>query len=504
MDAFLFPELSGPTQALFRTATGVLLLAFLIQALPLARWFFLSERWRGYAESRPGADALQNPAAMPVVLAVWIACAVALIVGFQTVLASLINLLLCRYFFVHMRWKGLLRGGGAPGAITYWLAACVFFLEYARHLDPQGVLAPAALLAFKLDFAFIMLNAGLYKVFAGYPRNQGMEYGMVNPWWGYWSRFTRNIPPGHIMFRTSNHLAYGTEIVGAILMIIPATEWIGALMIMISFVWIATQIRLGVLCEMVIVCGLLFFRSGGPLDAAIASFAPAGAPAPQIIPALPAEVHLAVRWMFWGYAALLPLAHAGLFVTLLGKRRLPTVLQTVLDGYCAFFGITIWRVFTVDIVNFFVRVTVRNPATGSTRPYAFPHAPGLIPRARYWHVCEFVCLASVFTTLKYFRSKPELFQDRLVRYARTIPVESGEQVVFEYVSVQKEPERFAFVPVAEFTVDPAARKVEERTLSDIVDIRAAHPVSPVREGIRPGSYTPAATDGGDATPQPRA
>jgi hypothetical protein len=43
----LLPELGVATQALIRVAYGVLMTATLVQALPEARRFFLSERWGG-------------------------------------------------------------------------------------------------------------------------------------------------------------------------------------------------------------------------------------------------------------------------------------------------------------------------------------------------------------------------------------------------------------------------------------------------------------------------
>ena len=90
-----------------------------------------------------------------------------LVIGRYTVTFSLINLILCRYFFIHMRWKGILRGMGAPGFMTYWLGACVFFLEYGLHFDPSGVIRSLALTVFRFDFAAIMISAGVYKLVCG-------------------------------------------------------------------------------------------------------------------------------------------------------------------------------------------------------------------------------------------------------------------------------------------------------------------------------------------------
>ncbi|HWM79187.1 MAG TPA: hypothetical protein VNS56_16530, partial [Methylomirabilota bacterium] len=150
MDAFLHQTLSPAAQSLFRCGYGVLLLLTLVQAVPQARRFFVSERWGGYARSERRVDLVQNRYLLPVIMGVWVSCAALLIVGHWTVMASLVNLVLCRYFFIAMRWKGVLRGMGAPGFMTYWMAACVFFLEYGAAHDPTGAARSAAIFTFRL------------------------------------------------------------------------------------------------------------------------------------------------------------------------------------------------------------------------------------------------------------------------------------------------------------------------------------------------------------------
>src|SRR5438105_12820998 len=121
--------------------------------LPQARRFFLSERWGGYAESSRAVDAVQNPIVMPVALAAWLLSAVLLVVGQWTVAAALVNLVLARYFGIFMRWRGALRGMGAPGFMTYWLAIAVFLLELTTHHAPS--LRPLALFGLQIDLGLI-------------------------------------------------------------------------------------------------------------------------------------------------------------------------------------------------------------------------------------------------------------------------------------------------------------------------------------------------------------
>jgi hypothetical protein len=484
--ALVSPGLSLPAQAFIRTCYGILLFALLFMTLPQSKRFFVSERFGGYAKSSPWIDKIQNPTILPLIIALWFACAVALAGGFYTVLAGFVNFILCRYFFIQMRWKGILRGMGAPGFMAYWLGACVLFLEYGLHLDPSGKVREFAILVFGIDFAFIMLSAGFYKIISGYQTNEGMEYGMVNPWWSYWWRYFKQLPPTHVVFRLLNHAAYATEVAGGVLMIFPATRSVGAWFIILGFFFIATQIRLGFLCEMVIVSALIFMQPGSFADRFFAAlFAE-----PEIKTAaisLPLDsVNTVIVCMLAGYLFFLPLAHAGLWYNFLWRKAFPAGLQKLLELYTNCFGIIIWRVFTIDVINFFANIYIVDVKTEARRLYSRFGALDWNSRFRYCHVGEFVCLASVFTTLKYYPSNRGLFEERLMRYARTVPCPIGSVLLFEYTNIQKLHHGFEFVPAVEYVVDVHRGTVEERLMTPDFSVHVE--ASPVHEARYPGTY----------------
>jgi hypothetical protein len=258
-------------------------------------------------------------------------------------------------------------------------------------------------------------------------------------------------------------------------MLIPATRLLGALAILLSFVFIATQIRLGFLCEMVILCCLLFVPAGGPRV-----FEP-GAP-------LPGFAHAALAAFFLAYLGLLPIVRAGMFYNQLAHKALPAPIQWALDRYANLAGLIIWRVFTADIVDFFIRVWVQ-PAAGGTRRLVSDYE-GFTWTNRFRQVAECIAVTSVFTTLRYYPSRGEMFRERLLRYARTIAHEPEARLVFEWIAVVGQPDRFDFVSIAEYTSDVRTGQVDEAVLSDAVSVRAPAPASPVHEGARPGSYSP--------------
>lgn len=482
------PVLSPAAGAFIRSAYGLLLILVLTMTLPASKWFFRSERWGGYAESRPSTDWLQNPFVQPLLMGLWYVCAFNLMIGRDTVLYALINLCLCWYFFIFMRWRGILRGMGAPGFMSYWMAACVLALEAGRHLDPSGVLLPMALLAFQVDYAIIQGCSGFYKFQAGYPKNDGMQLGMANPWWGYYWRYFKALPHDHLLYKFLNHSAYLTQMIAAVLMLIPQTRLLGAFMIAASFVFILTQIRLGVLCEMVIMGSFLFIPAGSQPDRWLTSLMGASPEVPQSLSAMPPWLAMGLAVFLGIYIALLPFAKVGQWYNFLARKRLPSLLQTALERWTNAFGIIIWRVFSVDVVNFYVRVFQRDPA-GNEVEYTTFGKFDWGNRWRYFHVGEFVCFASIFTTLKYHPSNSDLFTTKLVRYARTIPCEPGGRLRFEYHSLLRSDQEIRHQKQADFIVEPYSGSVEVQRFGD-VDLKAAAATSPVHEGAKPGSYAP--------------
>jgi hypothetical protein len=494
--AWWLPRLSAEVQACLRVAYSLLLLGTIALALPHGRRFFLSERWGGYGKSSIGVDLIQNPTVFPVVMVVWFGAALLLGTGSWTPWTALATVLISRYYFVQMRWSGVLRGMGAPGFMIYWLGVAVFLLEFTRANAPA--LQPLAVLALQIDLAAILLIAGIYKLTAGYAQNNGMELGLANPEWGYWWRWYTRMRPDHALFHTLNHLAWSTEIAIGVLAFIPATRPIAGLLIVISFAFIATQIRLALLCPTLMAAALVFVPASAQVSTELQSMLPWFVLSPSAGPVVSgAEPWLVVALL--AYVALLPLAYGGLLYNFFARRTLPAVLQWPLERYTNAFGMILWRVFTADVTNFYVQIH-EQPRYGSQRLLvsAYPGlsgcplqpSPGSL-RRRFSHVAESIAITSVFTTLKCYGSNTALFEERLLRYARTVPYLPGSKLTFTYTLLVKTPECFEHVATREFVVDPMANTVECQRLR--VDAPVAASASPVVEGVRHGAYVPLAS-----------
>lgn len=495
----MFDTLSFQTQRIFQAGYGVLLLGTLLMLAPNWRIFFLGERWGGYAGSGKFENYFQRPASMVVLLGLWILSASVLALGGVAptlgqrldplvLPAALVCFCLSYQFFIRQRWSSLLRGLGAPGFMCWWCAAAVLILDYCARFATH--LSGLALLTIQVDFAIIMLSAGVYKVTAGYPRNHGLELGMVNPMWGYWSAY-RKIRPTHLWIQFLNHGAWISEILGAVLMLIPATRMLGAVIIAGAFLFIATHIRLGLLTQMVVVSCLIFLKSGSSVETWIFYAVPFTlVPYPMSVgPAgLVTGLNLVLQICLWTYLFLRPLAWLGLCYNFYGARKFPQILQAALERYTNAFGIILWRVFTSDVTCFCIEIYARSE--GKKERHLSTYSRFL--DFRFGQVGESIAVTTIFTALKYFSDGGELFRQRLVRYTRTLDLNPGEMALYKYIMISKDADRFRFNCIREYLVDPTTGTIKETVLDPTVSVEQSTNLHAQSKSAKPGSYAPGA------------
>lgn len=480
-----YGALSGHAETALRSLYGVLLLLQLLYTWPSARRFYVSSAHGGYMEETARNNRLHTPATAAIVMLLWTLSALSLATGDFALIGALTNFCLARYFFLNTRWRSILRGMGAPGHMNHWLAALTLLLVLSERADVNGLLHGLTVMTFRIDFAAIMIAAGIYKIAAGYTRGEGFEIGLVNPWWGHSPWIGRLLPANSPVFVAMNHLAYATEILCGIGFLVPALAPFAGLALALSFLGIGRMIRLSALAEMVAVCTLLYVFPGDLVDRSLTFFPSAHVAVTAPAWAVPLIVVIAGVLVF--YVVLLPFAYVGMAINLYGKRRLDPRLQRPLDLFTQFFGLILWRVFTADVINFYAEIAFERD--GKRVPIEVPGPLFARWGLRYRHVGEFITLASIFTTLKYYPHEPELFKRRILTYARTFG--AAAPLVFTYIAIRKEGPQFAFHPVAEFVVDPRAGTVTEKVLDASFDVRRPADRSPVTPGSLPGSYAPA-------------
>jgi len=254
------------------------------------------------------------------------------------------------------------------------------------------------------------------------------------------------------------------------------------------FSYVLTQIRLGFLCHLMVVSGLLFITVGSYGDFILGNMISFPAAAPMSPSEGNGWLHMFLNLFLVGYLLILPFAYAGLAYNLYCHKSLPSFLQKVLIGYTNFFGMILWRVFTIDVLEFYVQI-YHEPKSGGKRELISRW--GSLNCLRFCNVGESITVTCLFTTLKYYPDNWELFTKRLLRYAKTLPRPKNHCLVFEYIKINPSGDFFKFLSIVEYIIDLEADQVIESVLIPEENIRAPHPASIVQPGVTPGSYVPA-------------
>ncbi len=482
MESFL-PQLNSELAARIIQYNALMSLLTLIFVLPTWRQYFLSEKWLGYGEDRPEVNVLHNPVLAPVILVVWLGALAGIFFGQAVILSALIHLFFSYYYFIFMRWRGLARGMGAPGFMMYWGAGMTAALALS---NPAGRAWPVIVLMLQWDLATIFLSAGISKLTSGYASNHGMDIGLNNPMWSYLPKAFQRLRASHPLYWALNQSAWIFQILGGIMCFVPGLRIYGAAVFVAMFFFVMFQIRLGPLCPAIMGTALIFIPSGHNADTLLLG---AFAWMPEFTwhtspSALTDQVLL---YFAIGYLIVRPLVTAGLFYNYLGKGRLPKPLQVSVDFLSNTFGFILWRVFTADVLDFYVKIKAVDVATGSERLISKYEDPMSL---RYNQVAEAITVTSLFTTLKYFASNNELFRTRILRYSRTIALGENEILHFEYYRIFKEADRYQTKQIARVIVDRDKGLVIEESLLAGHSMRDNHKYSKISEGIRPGSYLP--------------
>jgi hypothetical protein len=485
IESWPLAQFPAGAQTLLRTLYGVVLALQLVHTLFVAHRFFASERHGGYMFASRWTDRFLRPGVVRVITIAWLLSAIAVAADRGALVAAALNFAFARFFFVELRWRGILRGMGAPGQMNHWLAGLILLLEISRHWDVGGILRAVVVVAYRLDFAFIMFAAGIYKATAGYLRNSGAQAGMVNPLWGWWCRPLSRLAPNHVAFRAFNVMAVVAEVVCAIAFLIPSISAYAAILFALGFLAVGALVRLTFLAEMVALSCILYFTPsdvfGAHLTGVITVPTATGAAA-VLVTSLSLLVGI--------YAAIIPFAYAGMWYNFYARRRLPEPIQRALDWWTRACSLILWRVFTADLTNFVIEIESRNVFTGDSRPIVPSTRLGFLAQARRLHVGESITLASLFTTRRYYPANDALFTKRISVYARSLDLGPGEVAVFRFIDVNRDTQRWIFRLVSEFIVDPTAGTVREERVDPTFDVSRPAPDSPIHAAAAPGSYAP--------------
>lgn len=245
-----------------------------------------------------------------------------------------ICVLFCRYFFVYLRYKSIGRGNGAPGFMVYWLSLYGFLFYICNYLGLDDAFLS---LIFLVDFSLIMISAGVYKVLNGYSNGSGIEYGLCNPTWCYFSNYfqslfvlARSMKKDKLLRGLLNYPSFITEfLIGFSIFFVPLRAF-GSLLLFVTFVMLSI-IKLGTLPITMISVSVSIYLQDFDVLQDLTHFSP-------------------LEWIALSYIPCLFLSYVWVWSFNLGIN-LPRTLNKLSNFSYQLTGVIIWSVFTREITK---------------------------------------------------------------------------------------------------------------------------------------------------------
>lgn len=400
---------------------------------------------------------LASPLLRNLSIGLWILASTSLMMGWYPLLSLLILLTLFRHVYINRRWDNMIRGGGAPGIMSFFTVSYFSLIEIGAYIDPT--LPQYALNIMRIDLGVIMICAGAYKFGAGYLRGEGFEYALVNPIWSHGFQYfwkLKSHPYFHFFLNASAVLG---ELGSGILLLFPTTAIWGASILIFIFLVNGFILRLGRLPFLMMALGLLWLPSFGGTSFVGNSI---------LDPSLAFPIALTIKGILAFYAFLiLPLAKIMQYMHYFSDYRMPRSLSRVLQFLIKHIPIVMWRVFTPDIINFFVRIykyeNGKKVLFLDEKSYLYNRGlKSIFRNLRYLNVLESVVLSNIFMMYKYFPTNLKLFKEKIKVHAKSLEEDRFAVYEYEYVAVHKSSPTFEYIPVMNFQVD-----LEENLVSKI-------------------------------------
>ncbi len=420
---------------LFRQTICLLLFFDFIFLLPDFYIFFGKENFR-----RSWIDTSAKAYALAVVI---LADLVLLFLNFYPLVTSMILMLALRYCYITSYIKRLLQGAGAVGHICYFVSVYLFLFELGTALDPERLLAFFHEV-FAFEIGLLMVMAGLYKGVLGYMRNEGVEYGLVNPMWGKFYLFFKKIPPNSWIHAANNWAAFLGESLAGLLFFIPEYRLWGVVLIFAIFLFVFATIKVGVLPLMMMGSMILYLPPISFHFPQVADQSPLNLYAPVLTPW--------IKGVFIGYLAVLVIAYSLLLLKHIWEIKVPWILQKFID-YRPVFQ---WGVFTKSVTDYVVTIETLSKETGEAVEVIFDGV-GI-------HHHHSSMLMSMFGLEKFHEIEGNLstFYGKMLAHAKMLhPKKSGENFAYRYqlYEIEKTENGFNYRSFASFVVDPQSDRV---------------------------------------------
>ena len=408
-----------------------------------------------------------------IIFIVWPILLICILFDFYRLPSSLLLACIYRYFFIDTRWSSLLRGGGAPGYMTYYSLLIILVYETSFILPESNQVWAGFLI--KIDFGVIILCSGLYKSLTGYLKSDGMEYGLANPFWSYFYSYFAKLNPKNLFFKVQNVSACLLQIIaGFCICLSPIYNflgYLGGIIVILSFIYLLPLIRLGRLSAIMMSIGILFLPNIN------FSFLEISKNVIQTRDYIDNNLLNGLfKAIFLIYIPLLSVIKITQYLNLFKNIYWPFSTNIFISKVANFLPIIVWRVFTPDVTNFYIMIRFRNKISKCTHSYVDKSTYNYFPlhsfstKFRYLHVMESIVITTIFNSLRYFHNNLKLFNERLLNYSKTLPNHLDNIITYDYMLIEKSSTNFNYTHLKSFIVDTEKESINsiEMRKSDLI------------------------------------
>lgn len=417
-----------------------------------------------------------------IIFILWLICLISILLDFHRLLFSFILIPIFRYYFISTRWSSLLRGGGAPGYMSYY-SLLIILLSELSFILPTGNHVWLGYLIM-LDFGTIILCSGIYKSLSGYLKSDGMEYGLANPMWSYFFKYFSKISPNNTFFKVQNYTACLLQIfAGLCILLSPINVYfgfIGGTIVFMSFLYLIPLVRLGRLATIMMSISILFIP-----DLKFSLFSTSQSN--------PQTVHIIqfnclndfFKIIYLTYLPLLVIIKFTQYLNLFKNIYWSHKINSLLSKIANFFPVIIWRVFTPDVTNFYIKIKIQNKIDKSVEIldenniYSYFTNYSFWNKFRFLHVMESIALTNIFNSLRYFKNNQRLFIERLLRYSKTFPNHTDKIITYDYILIEKTIKTFEYKLLKSFIVDTKNGSINSIEMNNSELISKSSTYSPV-------------------------
>jgi len=426
--------------------------------IPNYKRIFSEKKFGGYLDRKNVSFKFESE----LVTVIWILLNSLLLLEIKITYVSFALLLICYYYFIFHRFTSISRGMGAPGYFTFFTNKINFLIIIVSEYSPSSLNYLVNFISAEIGLIFVV--SAIYKIKSGYRTDRGINIGLVNPQWSYFPNFWQKINLFSIKFKILNFMSIYMELLGGIFLCIPKTQIAGFALIALTFLAVATTVRLGVLCiQIILSVSIVFINKSETKNIT--------------------NHHDVLSIILCIIIVAEIISYIVNFMILIKEYDFKYMIRKFVHIMNRYYGISLWRVFTSDLTSIYVEVYAKN----QFGKYKLLSAWDKWNCFRYRNVGESITITSIFTTLKYFPADSDLFENKLLIHSLSIKNYNFIKYKVYYIATNIDYASHEFILISDFNVNKLNKEISVEVKNNKIDLRNPDNFSAVRKNSGTGN-----------------